>query len=265
MKKSFKLITALALAALPQPNTVRAGSHTWSGANSIYFNNPSNWSYGGAPVAGEQNVSLYFPSGATRYTCSNNISGLTVSSINFSGNNYAISGNPINLTTNITTSGDLNGIAAPLLLTSSNITVNVSAGVTLYLNGAISGTGDLTKIGLGTLQYNWTDYNTYTGTTYVNSGMLLLTRGVSGAAIVGPLVVGTPTGSPGTAVAKLLFGSQIAASSIETVNFTGILQLTSDPDWIAGLVMGGGTVETGTGLLGLLGDVTVQNGASTIN
>src|SRR5436189_6016070 len=92
-----------------------------------------------------------------------------------------------------------------------------------------------------------------------------MTRGVSAASIIGPLVVGTPTGSPGTAVAKVLFGSQIAQTSIVTVNFTGILQLTTDPDWIAGLVMSGGTVETGTGLLGLLGDVTIQSGASTIN
>src|SRR5258706_107038 len=184
MKNSFKLLTAVALAALLQPNSVQAGSHTWSGVNSIYFNNNSNWSFGGAPVAGEQDVTLYFPFNASRFTCSNNITGLTAAVINFSGDNYMIEGNPITVTTNITSTGSGNAISAPLVLVSSNITVNVSTGVTLYLNGAISGTGGLTKIGLGTLQYNWTDYNTYAGTTYVNSGMLLLTRGVSGASIV---------------------------------------------------------------------------------
>src|SRR5262245_40911528 len=96
MKKSIKLLTTLALATL-STFTARAGSHTWSGLNSVYFNNASNWSYGGVPTAGEQNVYLYFPAGATRYTLSNNIPGLTVTGIGFNGDNYALYGNSITL------------------------------------------------------------------------------------------------------------------------------------------------------------------------
>src|SRR4029077_14957075 len=98
MKTSFKLITAFALATLLIQQTARAGSHTWSGANGVYFNNASNWSFGGAPTNGEQNVYLYFPAGATRYNCQNNISGLIVTGIGFSGDNYSIDGNSIAFT-----------------------------------------------------------------------------------------------------------------------------------------------------------------------
>ena len=92
MKTSFKLVTAVAFATLLIHQTARAGSHTWSGVNGVYFNNASNWSYGGAPTNGEQNVYLYFPGGATHYICQNNISNLVVNGIGFSGDNYSIYG-----------------------------------------------------------------------------------------------------------------------------------------------------------------------------
>jgi hypothetical protein len=116
--KNFKLLIAFACAALATLPSAQAGSHTWSGVNDIYFNNTSNWSYGGAPTNGEQNIYLYFPAGATRYNPSNNITGLTVNMISFSGDNYILSGKPITLTggTNLMSSGAGNSIALPLVM-----------------------------------------------------------------------------------------------------------------------------------------------------
>lgn len=266
MKTSFTLVTAFAFATLLIHQTARAGSHTWSGVNGVYFNNASNWSYGGAPTNGEQNVYLYFPGGATHYICQNNISNLVVNGIGFSGDNYSIYGSNITFAAgaSITDSGSLNGFGNRLVL-NSNITVNVSAGQTLYINGVISGPGGLTMTGPGTVRFNGTDKNTYTGTTYVNSGTFIMSRG-SGVddSIAGPLVVGTAIGSPGTAIAKLESGNQIGDIFPVTVNFTGVLDANGNIDWIGGLVMAGGTVQTGAGKFGLLGDVTVQQGASTI-
>src|SRR5688572_2069058 len=108
MKKSICLMTVVALGTFALAPSSRAGSHTWSGANSIYFNNVSNWSYGGAPTPGETNVYIYFPPDATRFTCSNNIPGLVVNTLDFSGDNYWLQGLPITVRSNITSSGVVN-------------------------------------------------------------------------------------------------------------------------------------------------------------
>ena len=48
--------------------TVTIGNNAmYAGIANIYFNNTSNWSYGGAPTNGEQNTYLYFPASATRH------------------------------------------------------------------------------------------------------------------------------------------------------------------------------------------------------
>jgi len=268
MKTSMKLLIGVAFATLSIHQTAQAGSHTWSGANDVYFNNASNWSYGGAPTNGEQNVYLYFPSGAAHYNCMNNISGLTVNGIGFSGDNYYIGGNSITFSSagqpSLTDSGDANGFWAPLVL-NTNLNVNVSSGKTVYLNGVISGPGGLSLIGPGAVRFNGVDSNTYTGTTYVNNGMLIMSRG-SGldSSIAGPLVVGTALGSPGTAIAKIGSNNQIGNSFPVTVNFTGVLDADNNTDWISGLIMAGGKVQTGTGKIAVTGDITVQAGAATI-
>jgi hypothetical protein len=70
--------------------------HTWTGASmtSNNWSDPENWS-GGAPTAGEANVSLIFSNSVggspTRRTSNNDITGLTVSSIQFTENIYTMS------------------------------------------------------------------------------------------------------------------------------------------------------------------------------
>ncbi len=268
MSKLALILVSLFIVSTSLP--ARAGSHTWSGAMSVYFDNSANWSIGGAPTANETNVVLNFPANATRYVVSNNIVGLTVAAINLVGDNYGLLGNSINISgtgqTNIASWGALNYMATPLVLASSNVTVYVDNNLTFYLNGVISGTGSLIKVGSGTLQFNGTLNNTYTGTTYINSGTLLMSRGTGqDGAVPGALVIGTATGSAGTAIAKTISSSQIGNTSMVTVNSTGILDI-NNAEAIGGLTMAGaGQVQTGTNGLTLMGDISVQTGTETIS
>jgi len=267
MKNFLKLLTALALTALPTVHSTRAGSHTWSGANSIYFNNVSNWSYGGAPTNGEQDVHLYFPAGVTRYTPSNNIPGLSVAMISFAGDNYTLSGNSITLTggTNLMSSGDVNIVALPLVLAGSNTAVSVASGKLFTLTPRISGASHLTKIGAGKLLLNGPNTNLFTGTTFVNEGILQISGYGPDSTVPGPLIIGTPAGSPGTAIAQLLGSSKLRDANVVTINNTGVLDLNNNNEAVGGLVMAGGKLETGTGTLTLFGAVMVQAGTAAIN
>ena len=89
MKQTSHILTALAL--LASASITHAGSHTWNGAVSGYWNTAANWSAGGKPVAGEANVTLVFPVGATRYVTTNNISGLVVTDLTLNGD-YTLAG-----------------------------------------------------------------------------------------------------------------------------------------------------------------------------
>src|SRR5205085_1574527 len=75
----------------------------------------------------------------------------------------------------------------------------------MNLTNAISGPGALTKVGVGTLVFAGTNKNTYTGTTTVNAGTLLLEKtGVVFGAIPGELVIGDGVGGPNADVVRLL-------------------------------------------------------------
>jgi fibronectin-binding autotransporter adhesin len=267
MKNFFKTQTALAITTLAIVQSTYAGSHTWSGANGTLFNNPGNWSYGGVPTNGEQNVYLYFPAGATHYSCSNNIVGLTVTGIGISGDNYGLIGNPINCASGayITVSGTMDWIANPMQLSGNDLTFNISSNVTFY-GGPITGTGNVIKAGTGVLRFNNSDPISYTGTTYVNFGTLELAAG-NGLhnTIPGPFVVGTGSGSPGTAIVKYLSDGQVFTNSTVTVNYTGLINLNGYTESLnAGLTMAGGSIQTGSGSLRMFCNTTVQSGTSAI-
>ena len=257
-------MTVVALGTFALASSSRAGSHTWSGANSIYFNNVSNWSYGGAPAPGETNVYIYFPPDATRFTCSNNIPGLVVNTLDFSGDNYHLQGLPITVRTNISSSGVLNSVSTPILLGSTNLIFNVQSANSLYVGGQISGNGHVTKIGLGALIFTTAGTNSYSGTTYVNAGTLQINNTL-GSKLPGPVVVGTPVGSPGTAILKLGTANQIPDTTTVMIYNTGVFDLNNQSEWIGGLTMAGGRVETGTNRLNLFGDIMVQAGTAVIN
>ena len=267
MKKFMSAKTALLIATLLLTCSVQAGSHTWSGANGTLFNNASNWSYGGAPTNGEQNVYLYFPAGAVNYTCSNNITGLTVTGITISGDNYGLIGKPISCAAGayVSVSGNADYISAPFQLAGHDLTFTVSSNVTFYSSGAISGSGNVIKAGAGSMKLVGLEASTYTGTFYVNAGTVIPSMGIGyNLTFPGPLVIGTSVGTAGTAFVKYGSDSQVSTNSTVTVNYTGVMDLNGYSEWLYGLIMAGGTIQSGTGTLHMVGNMTVQAGAASI-
>src|SRR5262245_19978852 len=76
-----------------------ATTNTWTGASltSANWSDPANWS-GGIPASGQ---ALSFPSGASRLTNTNDLTGLSVDSIAFGAKDYDISGNGITVQSGI--------------------------------------------------------------------------------------------------------------------------------------------------------------------
>jgi autotransporter-associated beta strand protein len=133
------------------------------------------------------------------------------------------------------------------------------------LNGT---TGGFVKNGTGTTTFNG-DGNSYTGTTTVNQGTLVLdtlNNAVPDNAILGNLVIGNGTGAANSV--KVLYGTgsasnKIANTSQITINSDGKLDMNGDrngnADTVGALVFYGGHVDTGSGgLLTITEDVTTH-------
>jgi autotransporter-associated beta strand protein len=129
------------------------------------------------------------------------------------------------------------------------------------ITGPISGPGNLTVASDGEpVQFSGPLANTYTGTTtvagstFLDAGTtLLLNRTVAGNAIPGPLVINS------NCVVQDLMDFQINSPfKPVTIQDTGLLNLTNHNEWIGALTLQGAQVTTGTGLLYLGGDITVN-------
>ena len=132
-------------------------------------------------------------------------------------------------------------------------------GDAVFLSGQISGsqTSGLIKTGPGFLQIYGDEPNTYTGTTTVNQGQLILAKEwfVGIPAIVGPLVIGDAMGGPDVDKVVLANHDQILGSVL--INSSGLLDLSDSSDQVA-LTMAGGHVRTNEGTLELTNTVTTQ-------
>lgn len=133
----------------------------------------------------------------------------------------------------------------------------------LTISGVIQGGFGLTKIGAAVLEVSGATANVYTGTTTVNEGTLLLNKPAGTTAVRGPLVIGDGIG---TDVVKLAAGNQIVDAVNVTIN-GGVFNLNNQSETITALTMTAGAVNTGSGSLNLLGDVTtnVSSASATIN
>jgi autotransporter-associated beta strand protein len=226
--------------------SAHASTFSWSGGGSSgNWSDSGNWGFAGTPTNGDIVV---FVTGQPRPNNTNNIPGLTLSEIRFvgAGGGYGIYGNGFTLTNGIqaTNTVGANTINNSIVLATIDTPVNVIS--SLGLNGALSGSVGLTKTGVGTLTFAGNFANTYAGTTRVNAGVLQLNRNGFDDALVGPLIIGTGSG---TAMVQLLQGLEIGNSVLVTVKTGGTFDLNNTSETIDSLDMAGGFVTSGTGTL----------------
>ncbi len=140
------------------------------------------------------------------------------------------------------------------------------------LGGAISGTGPLTKVGAGTLQFGGGGgaANTYTGDTIVDEGILVLSKGTGITTVPGHLVIGGGGGLFGTSATVRHFAGFTILGGV-TLNRGGLWDLNGfSESFSAPALQGrpaltlnvGSDVQTGVGTLTLPvgGDVVVNPG-----
>src|SRR5438105_1742646 len=93
---------SLVLSLLCFASSAVADTKAWTGAVSNLWSVGANWNGGIAPTDGD---ALVFPDGASNRSMNNDLSGLDLTSISFTGasSGYSASGNPITLTSGLTT------------------------------------------------------------------------------------------------------------------------------------------------------------------
>lgn len=139
-----------------------------------------------------------------------------------------------------------------ITLASSSTLAVLSAGNFLNVAGQITGAGDLTKIGPGTLIISGPAANDYSGNTFLNEGTNWLAKLVADGAIPHHLFVGDGTGAALADVVRILDRPQIATGSDVTVATSGLLEFSNISDGISTL-SGFGRVDLGSGAVILNG------------
>src|SRR5262249_38956427 len=97
--------------------------------------------------------------------------------------------------------------------------------------------------------------NTYTGTTTVADGTLVLGKSAGVTAVAGPLVIGDAANPGRTSTVRLESSDQIADTLSVMLIGTGALDLNNFAETIGSATFTGGKISTGTGTLTLNGDV----------
>jgi autotransporter-associated beta strand protein len=158
-------------------------------------------------------------------------------------NSFVVSGGTISSsrdTFNLTGNGRLNGELA--------VTDYPEIRATITFSGALAGSGSLTTKDsrshfYGTIVLAGTAGNTYSGTTTVTSGKLVLKKPSGVNAIAANLVIGDGVGGTGADVVSLGAPNQIADTTPITINSSGLLKLNNFSDKY-GPVTGAGKIVT---------------------
>lgn len=126
-------------------------------------------------------------------------------------------------------------------------------------SGILTGTGNITKNGAGIFTLSGSASNTLSGTFTVNRGSLILNKTSGADAVSGTsLVIGSATFTP---IVQLSASQQIKDTTSVQVNANGSLLMNGQTDLIGVLTVAGGTVNTGTnGILMVGGTITHTSG-----
>lgn len=147
----------------------------------------------------------------------------------------------------------------------ANATINLNTALTVgdgngfgEITSPIQGPGSLTKVGAtGVLAFDGTASNTYTGTTTILGGQLILNKSGGATAIAGDITIGDASGSD---ILRLEASEQIADTSVITFTAGGdsnsaFFQLNGQTETVAGIqttVANAAVIENGSSGNGLL-------------
>ena len=138
--------------------------HTWTGASSALWSDPNNWSPASVPTNGE--TLLFPPVAVTHLMSTNDLPGLVLNSVLFTGSGYTLDGAGIVLSGDITSTGGAEKIALPIDVQANAVTLTNTGGMTLA--GALSGSGPISTQGSLTLSGSLDNYHgTITVSGYV--------------------------------------------------------------------------------------------------
>ncbi|HTR69707.1 MAG TPA: hypothetical protein VMH41_05710 [Mycobacteriales bacterium] len=266
------IIAAAAVDAVVVASPASAGSsYRWSGGGTDGdWSDPANWSSGVAPSGTD--VSLDFPATTTLTTPSNVTMvddldpGVTVATLIFEGDGYAVSGGSMPLTSAIVSGGDAATVDDPISTDGGQLEITVSPTSTLTLGGAVSGGNGMDIAGSGTVKLDGATSNTNSGYDNVNQNATLVLDKAGGAtALAGGLTAGEDF--YGEATARWAADDQLPTSSPVDLQVagSGVLDLNSHSDEAASLILNSGTVSTGSGLLTIDNDIYNNNTSGEIS
>lgn len=203
----------------------------------------------------------YYNGGTVRITARNNLANNTAAEHRMAGGKLSVGGN-VTLASTEFLVFDADG-------TVGSSTLDVDSGYTLTVDAVVSGAGNFTKAGLGTVKL--TAVNTYTGDTIVNAGTLTLDYAAVSSRITDTSVLvlggGTVTlAGGGSAHNEVVASTTIApgASSITQSSSTSVLRLNAMSRMVGGAVdFGAGSIaDTDTlNVNGILGGYATVAGA----
>ena len=213
---------------------VKTGSATFTLSGTGEYTGGTTINQGTLAVSGSQASSAYTLSGGSLTTSgSANLSDTASVTINSNASTFTVGAND--------TIGSIAGTAGTINITNSG-TLTLGANTTSTFSGVIAGNGSLVKGGTGSLTLDGSAANTYSGTTTVNAGTLILakTGGVNALA-------GTPTiNSNGTI--RLGAANQFAGdTTFLTVNSGGVFDMNGFNETLA--IQGAGSVTLGGGTM----------------
>ncbi len=137
-------------------------------------------------------------------------------------------------------------LANSLNLTGSTHSFNIAEGsapIDMSISGVISGTGGVTKLDTGALEFAGTSANLFSGLTTVTAGELLLNKTPSINAIADDILING-------GMLTLSAANQISNSSVMTLD-TGTFEMGDNNEEIDSLVFSSGTISQSTAILTL--------------
>jgi autotransporter-associated beta strand protein len=243
---------------------------SWSGSGgaNANWNNSANWGGAGTPGNGD---TLIFQGPQPNPLNTNNIAALTLNQIRFEGasGGFDIRGNAFTLTNSImaTNTAGANTIENSITLATSDVLIVVSNGVSLTLDGNLSGSVGVTKAGLGTLSLSGSSDNLYTGSTIVNEGILQLNKSAGHSITSGSLIIGDGLGGTSADIVRYTSanGDQILNTVAITIYKSGLLDLNGQTDDVGPITMDAGQITTGAGFLQMDGDLIAYNSTNALS